>query len=217
MDPDDVPLEMVNALRAQWLRIRDRLAAKRLLQTPAASLSLRIPGAPSLWFGDASQASPQLLDSRDAGERGALHAAILRARPDVGAIAVGGGTFGHHLALFGGTLPVVFDEQARHLGRMGPAIQAPGQLHEALHAGGNALLVAAVPVCLGTTGARLALNAELFEKCAQAFVLAAAGGGRPRPLPWLVRHVANRRLLRDERAAAGRYAQGALPAESKGY
>ena len=78
-------------------------------------------------------------------------------------------------------------------------------------------LVQGNPVCLGTTATRLALNAELFEKCAKAYVLAAASGGRVRPLPWLVRHVANGRLLKDERQARERFVQGLLPVESKGY
>ena len=64
---------------------------------------------------------------------------------------------------------------------------------------------------------RLALNTELFEKCAKAYVLAAASGGAVRPLPWLVRRVANGRLRKDRRAAVARWAQGLLPEEAKGY
>jgi hypothetical protein len=48
-------------------------------------------------------------------------------------------------------------------------------------------------------------------------VLAVAGGGRVRPLPWIVRLVANRRLRKDEQRATLRLAQGLLPEETKGY
>jgi hypothetical protein len=72
-------------------------------------------------------------------------------------------------------------------------------------------------MCLGMTAMRLALNAELFEKCAKAHVLAVAGGGRARALPWIVRFVANRRLRHDEQRAAQRFAQGLLAEETQGY
>ena len=114
-------------------------------------------------------------------------------------------------------LPSVFDEQVRHLGRM-PAAQAlRAGWHEALAGGSNVLVLDRLPLVLGTTPSRLVLNAELFEKCAKACVLAIAAGGDPAPLPWIVRHVANRRLLKDEARARARVAQGQLPEESRGY
>lgn len=197
-------------LRSLWAEVRGRLAARQLLLGEGASLSLRIPGSAAMWFGSSGDESPSRV------EQAPVHSAIYAARPDVGAIAVGGGAFGTCLADFGGRMPEVFDEQARHLGRMGAACDAPG-LASSLHAGGNALIVDGVPVCLGTTGSRLALNAELFEKCAKAYVLAAAAGGPVKPLPWWVRHIANGRLLKDEARAAARLAQGLLPEEARGY
>ena len=70
---------------------------------------------------------------------------------------------------------------------------------------------------LGMTPSRLAMNAELFEKCATAYVLAVASGGPVRPLPWIVRHVANRHLMKDEQRARGRVRAGLAPEETKGY
>jgi ribulose-5-phosphate 4-epimerase/fuculose-1-phosphate aldolase len=147
----------------------------------------------------------------------ALHAAIYAQRPDVGAVALGGGVFGLRLADFGGAMPGVFDEQVRHLGCMGPAVDGAAGLEASLRDGGNVVLVGGLPACLGTTGSRLALNAELFEKCAKAYVLAVATGGRVKPLPWLVRHVANGRLMKDERRARQRFSEGLLPEEARGY
>jgi hypothetical protein len=196
-------------LKDRWWALRARLLDKQLLQPPGGTLSLRIPGADAMWFGEATDAAPQRLVWRGTAALvvgAALHASIYRARGDAGAVATGGGTFGRCLADFGGAMPQVFDEQARHLGGMGDAA-----------AGGNVRLMDGLPVCLGSTATRLALNAELFEKCAKAWVLAVATGGRVAPLPWFVRVIANRRLARDQREAARRLRMGLLPEESQGY
>jgi len=205
------------SLRQQWLHLRERLQAKRLLMADGASLSLRIPVGGAMWFGHAIDAAPQRVLLGSAAADGAAHAAVYAARDDAGAIAVGGGEFGRCLADFGGAMPQVFDEQARHLGPMGLAVAELRELARSLRKGGNVLLMQGRPLCIGMTATRLALNAELFEKCAKAYVLAVAGGGRVRALPWLVRFVANRRLHKDEQRATQRFAQGLLPEETKGY
>lgn len=202
-----------DSLCTEWSALRDRLQAKHLLQGEGASLSLRIPGSDAMWFGRATDAAPQRLPLRGAPAAAEVHAEVYAQRADVGAVAWGGGAFGPCLADFGGAMPQVFDEQARHLGPMHPG----GTPAAALRGPGNVALVAGRPVCLGMTAMRLALNAELFEKCAKAYVLAVAGGGRVRPLPWIVRLVANRRLAKDQQRAAARLQQGLLPEESKGY
>ncbi|GKS93473.1 hypothetical protein [Acidovorax sp. SUPP2825] len=210
---------MDRALEQLWLQLRERLMQKHLLQGAAAALSLRIPGGDGMWFGAAGDAAPRRLDAMDLASSGpgpGLHAQVLASRDDVCAVASGGGMFGTGLADFGGAMPGVFDEQVRHLGRMAPA-SSLAAVGKALRLGGNALLVQGQPLVLGMTGARLALNAELFEKCAKAYLLAAAGGGQVRPLPWVVRYVANRRLMKDEHRARLRVRQGLLPEETKGY
>jgi hypothetical protein len=204
-------------LREQWLQLRERLQAKRLLSADGASLSLRIPGSEAMWFGHAADEAPQQMLFGAASGEAAVHASAYIARSDVGAIAVGGAEFGRCLADFGGAMPQAFDEQARHLGAMGRATTELRELAPSLHEGGNVLLVQGRPVCLGMTAMRLALNAELFEKCAKAYVLAVATGGRVRALPWIVRRVANGRLHKDEQRATQRFAQGLLPEETKGY
>jgi len=213
-------------LQKHWPKLRKRLQAKCLLTTDDASLSLRIPGSDAMWFGLASDIIPRRVSWRTASrdtevgevsEVTEVHAAVYAARADVGAIGLGGGAFGCCLADFGGTMPQVFDEQARHLGPMGPAAASAGEAVASLRDGGNVLLVQGRPICLGMTAMRLALNLELFEKCAKAYVLSVAGGGRVRALPWIVRLVANRRLAKDGQRAAKRFLQGQLPEESKGY
>lgn len=204
-------------LRVHWSELRERLQAKRLLETEDASLSLRIPGSDAMWYGLASDTAPQRVLCWTASRYAEIHAATYAARRDVGAIAVGGGAFGRCLMDFDGTMPQVFDEQARHLGRMGPAAANVDEAAASLRGRGNVLLVGGRPVCLGMTATRLALNAELFEKCAKAYVLAVASGGPVHALPWLVRMIANRRLAKDQRRATARFLQGVLPEESKGY
>jgi hypothetical protein len=208
---------MEQALHRQWLHLRERLQARQLLASEHASLSLRIPTDEAMWFGLAADPSPQRVPLRAASGEAHLHAAAYVARADAGAIAVGGAAFGRCLADFDGAMPQAFDEQARHLGPMGPAAWAARELAPSLRRGGNVLLVEGRPMCLGMTAMRLALNAELFEKCAKACVLAAAGGARVPPLPWIVRLIANRRLHKDEQRAAQRFARGLLPEETKGY
>lgn len=207
------------ALRAQWLGVYERLCIKQLLIPTDSSLSLRIPGTGAMYFGTLLDGKPQRIDLQKAPSRDAvgMHAAVYAARADVGGIAYGGGVWGGQLRDHGGVLPQVFDEQARHLGPMGPALREYTNLAAHLAGGGNMQLLGGLPLCMGMTSSRLALNAELFEKCAKAYVLAAATGGCIKELPWIVRFVANRRMRKDEKNAAMRFAQGLLPLESRGY
>jgi ribulose-5-phosphate 4-epimerase/fuculose-1-phosphate aldolase len=206
-------------LKEQWTESRARLLAKDLLAGNGASLSVRCPGGTSMWFGAAVDAAPVLRDWSGASSDAvvAVHALVYARREDVGAIARGGGPFGMRLAGFGGLLPQVFDEQARHIGPMPPAVDDEDGLGPALRTPGSALILRGSPVCWGTTPRRLTLNAELFEKCAKAYVLAVATGGRVRSLPWWVRHIANGRLAKDQRAATLAFGRGEQPRESAGY
>jgi len=197
-----------------WSAIKQRLEARGLWGA-GASLSLRVAGADTIWFGGEHDATPRLL--RLAKAEAPIHIAVYGARADVGAVAVGGGKFGRTLAAFGGRMPALFDEQARHLGVMGEACQTPAGLAKALRSGGNAALVAGLPVLLGVTPSRLALNAELFEKCAKAYGLAHAAGGPLHAPAWWARAIAGRRLIKDERRAAQRFAEGLSPEDNDRY
>ncbi len=172
-----------------------------------------------MWLGGVADTAPSRVSCEGAlrNQAGAVHAAVYAARGDVGAIAWAGGPFGALLAHFGGALPHLFDDQARHIGLMPPAIGTAGELPAALQAGGNALIMGGAPLCFGSTPRRLALNAELFEKCAKAYVLAAAAGGRVRTVPWWVRRIANDRLAKDARRAAEAFQRGQMPGEGNSY
>jgi ribulose-5-phosphate 4-epimerase/fuculose-1-phosphate aldolase len=216
VEPETGPL--MGVLEHAW----QRLMRQGLISPMAASISLRLPGSTRMLVCGGADGR---VDETDWSERSGhssdldLHAAIYRVRGDVGAVAVGGGPFARALAGFGGTLPCIFDEQARHLGGIPEPVAGAdaGHLRAALSKGGNAVLVAGMPVCLGMTCQRLIFNAELFEKCAKAWVLAIAAGGQPRTLPWWVRRIANGRLRRDERRAARSFASSQLPEERNTY
>ncbi len=203
------------------LAARERCARHGYLGSGHAGLSARLPGESVFLFVDATGAAPQKQSWLEPVEKLplAVHASIYALRPDVGAVLSGGGVFTTALHEFGGSMSLGFDEQARHLGRMPeavPAVTAP-ELRRRLADGTNSLLVGNLPVCLGTTCQRLVLNAELFEKCAMAYVLAAATGERVGKLPWWVSAIATGRLRKDQRRAAERFAQGLLPEETRGY
>ena len=210
-------------LATALLSARERCVRQGFFGSEHAGVSARVPGGSEFLFVDATAAIPQRQSWLEplATLPLTLHAAIYRFRPDVGAVLTGGGVFAAALHGFGGAMPVGFDEQARHLGRMpGAACAAAApepELQARLSDGTNTILVGNLPVCFGTTCQRLVLNAELLEKCAKAYVLAAATGKQVGTLPWWVGRIAMRRLRKDQRRAARRFAQGLLPEETRGY
>lgn len=213
-------LGLESSLTTTLLATRERCARHRYLGWNEAGLSARLPGGADFLFVDAAAAAPRRLSWLDPHEGPlTLHASVYRLRADVGAVLSGGGVFTAALQDFGGTMPVGFDEQARHLGRMPEAASSITalEMRPRLADGANAILVGHLPVCLGTTCQRLVLNAELLEKCAKAYVLAAATGERVGELPWWVRKIAIGRLHKDQRRAAQRFALGLLPEETRGY
>ena len=140
------------------------------------------------------------------------HRAFYQDRPDVGAILVASPPWAGALDLVPREMPGLFDEQVRHLGRK-VARFSPA----ALKGGDNAFLLGDSVLCLGMTLDRLVFNAELLEKCAKAFILAHSTGVRLTTVPWWVRLIAGRRLLRDERFAAECYAEGKVPVFKSAY
>ncbi|MBE1160219.1 class II aldolase/adducin family protein [Dyella acidiphila] len=197
-----------------------RLDGKQLLGS-GASVSVRLPGTQDMLFGTVAHPVARVALADAQGEQ-AWHAAVYRTRADVGAVALGGGSYGRSLGDFGGNLPQVFDEQARHLGRTAlPLHDRRGDpqagAERCLGTGGDAWVCGDAVLVFGSTAHRLVLNAELLEKCAKAYVLALACGARVHTLPWWVCRIANGRLKKDQRKATERFAQGLLPEEVKGY
>ncbi len=152
----------------------------------------------------------------------ALHAAIYQNRGDVGAIAVSSPCGVRLVAEFGGVLPTLFDEQARHIGGSAKPIldrtrAGKERLREVFRRGDNAVLLGSQLLCLGMTCERVVFNTELVEKCARAYVIARATGRPVKRIPWWVRMIAKRRLMKDERNAAISYSHGLRPENVVGY
>ena len=197
-----------------------RLRAGALFGNPGDSLSLRIPGREELVL-----VTPKRPDAAtfpfetNELEAADLHATIYRHRTDAGGILVGQTPWSAALASVGAKIPALFDEQARHIGSAGPPVPKGDQaaLLRALEGGANVAIYGDCRICIGTTPNRVVFNAELFEKCAKAFVIACAGGGRIRELPSWVRRAAVARLRRDQNRAASSYAAGRIPEGMDGY
>ncbi len=209
---------MEHPLKTQWLDLRERMLDS--VNVAHTSMSIRVPGGTTMWLGKFGDPAPQVCDwahSDLKDETRDTHATIYRSRQDVGAILLGGSKFGSCLADFEGRIPLLFDEQARHLGWMGYPAANNHQAKKSLNQGGNCMVFRGLPVCLGSTATRMAMNAELFEKCAKAYVLATATGQHLSTLPWWVAHIATRRLKKDQKAAGIAFAAGQMPVETKGY
>ena len=158
-------------------------------------------------------------------ERRRLHGGIYAARPDVGAIVLNRPLWGGALAQIQHPMPGIFDEQAR---QMGPRVErlpanivtgsglAP-EILKILRGGANVFIYEEHALCLGMTRERAIFNSELLEKCAKAYVLALATGQPIRRIPWFVRFIAHRRLLKDERRSAAAYARGEIPTGFTAY
>ncbi|GGA50919.1 class II aldolase/adducin family protein [Dyella nitratireducens] len=209
------------ALENLLLDAMRRLDEKHLLGA-GGSVSVRLPDAGDMLIATADDEPVRVSLSTQPSLEHARHAAVYAARADVGAIALGGGVFGRMLGSFGGQLPQLFDEQARHLGAtVVPMFHHTDDLQAraqpTLATGGNVWAGEHDVSVFGNTVHRLVLNAELLEKCAKAYVLAKATGMPLHTLPWWVCHIANGRLKKDQKRAAQRFAQGLLPEEVKGY
>jgi ribulose-5-phosphate 4-epimerase/fuculose-1-phosphate aldolase len=216
-------------IETQLLEGCRRLAAKGFFNTPANSLSMRLPGTLEmiLTYGHEDWRRIGIADLQTAsllaheGLSG-LHASIYQERADVGAVAISSPMGVRRLAAYGGLLPPLFDEQVRHLGSsVGPLPNEEGahrdMVRKTFRRGANAALLGERLLCLGMTCERALFNTELFEKCAQAYVIAKASGGRIRFIPRWVRLIANRRLSNDERRAAASYRNGQAPEGISSY
>ncbi|WP_158788960.1 class II aldolase/adducin family protein [Granulicella sp. L46] len=207
----------------------DRLASKGFLHTSYDSFSLRVPGktAMVLVSGQKDWRNLSVVDVRVVpfsvkDDSSGLHAFIYEQRGDVGCVAISSPRGVELLASLGVPLPPIFDEQVRHIGTSeGSLANAEavrcGNLWKAFEKGANAALLGEQLVCLGMTRERALFNTELYEKCARAYVLAKACDKRINHIPFWVRMIAYRRLLKDEAVACTSYREGRIPEAIQAY
>jgi ribulose-5-phosphate 4-epimerase/fuculose-1-phosphate aldolase len=148
------------------------------------------------------------------------HLAVYRHRSDVGAILANHQPWAQALNQLGCGMPGIFDEQIRHLGTSVKLLENKsvddGQ-YQWLRRGENAFVLNQNVLCLGMTLDRCVFNAELLEKCSKAFVLATCTGKPVDKIPWLIRYIANGRLMKDEKYAASQHALGQIPVFKSAY
>ena len=216
MKEADMTDEIIELLQKDKARFR----AKGLFGDSRDSLSMRIPGREEflLTFPDRNEVRTESFRNKANDEAG-LHAAIYRVRKDAGAILIGRTPWSGALPAIGTAVPTLFDEQARHIGKTEKPVRA-GRGKRAVGAlknGGNIAIYGEQRVCIGTTPDRVVFNAELFEKCAKAYVVAHASGHRIQKVPRWVCFIAGGRLRKDQKRAAESYAEGRIPEGMNAY
>jgi ribulose-5-phosphate 4-epimerase/fuculose-1-phosphate aldolase len=215
-------------IKKQLLAGSRRLASRGFLNTPADTFSLRIPGQTEMMLISGSEdwrlaeiADVRVVRFSAEDNLSMIHAWIYQERADVGAISISSPTWVRLLAHSGGALPPVFDEQVRHIGSSrnlkSEQPMRRESVREIFRQGGNAALFGERLLCLGMTCDRVLFNTELYEKCAHAYVIAKACERRISRIPFWVRMIANRRLMKDEATAAASYRDGRIPQEITAY
>ena len=190
-----------------------RLGEKGIFTSPAESFSVLMPGGTEMQFASGSSDWRQLQDSdvrlvalSDATGIAALHAMVYRLRMDAEAVAISSPPSVRLLGRAGGYLPPLFDEQVRNLGVLAqPSHQKSGGQEEtiarALEQGANAVQLGEQVLCLGMNCEHAVGNAELYDKCARAYLLARSSGQSFRRIPAWVRWIATSRLRKEQRGS----------------
>ena len=148
----------------------------------------------------------------------AMHCAIYQARPDVNAVVHTHQVYASALALIHATIPALFDEQARFLGRTVEIIPyAPSGTsflkntiakHVKNH--NNAFIMQNHgALCFGHDAERAEHNVEILEKCSLAYLLALCSERQVSKIPLAVREIAFSKLRADQKKVeAGNFETG---------
>lgn len=193
----------------------DRLRGKGLFVSGRDSFSMRIPAEPAFLMIDGNSTQPRAVSLADGGE----HALIYQHRGDAGAVLMGTSHWSLAIEALGRTPPILFDEHARHLGEVPPLVAAGdlAGLQRALAGGANVAFYGSQCICIGMTRDRVVFNAQLFDKCSLAYVMAVSSGQPIKKIPGWVCWIAGRRLKRDQRRASAAYAGGTIPTGMNAY
>lgn len=211
---------MKKQIRTLLLKDQERFIKKGLFGSPGDSFSMRIPGQPEFLLLRPESEKPESVSLNCPGnDITGMHARLYRARVDAGALLIGNTPWSAALAGIEATIPILFDEQARHLGKVESPLRDGDLegLQNAIAGGANIAIMGEQRLCLGVTPERIVFNTELFEKCAKAFVIARSSGQRIRIIPWWVRSIAGGRLKKDQVRAAESLAAGRIPEGMNAY
>ena len=144
-----------------------------------------------------------------------MHAAIYQARPDVNAVIHTHQVYASALTLIKASIPALFDEQARFLGRSVEIIPyAPsgtGMLKNTIakhvRDHNNAYMMQNHGALIfGTDMQRAIHNVEILEKCSLAYLLALTTERKVSKIPLAVREIAFSKLRKDQKIVESRTA-----------
>jgi L-ribulose-5-phosphate 4-epimerase len=216
---------LYDSFKQQIVDTAQRLTQKGLLMATGGNLSMRIIGqsafaiTPSNY--DYMKMVPedicildfnmkQLEGSRKPSVESAMHAAVYQVRPDVNAVAHTHQVYASTLALIHRSIPALFDEQTRFLGRSVEIIPyAPsgtGMLKNVIakhiRDHNNAYLMQNHgALCFGQDVQRAEHNVEILEKCSLAYLLTLCTETKTSRIPLVVREVAFSKLRQDQKKA----------------
>ena len=206
---------MQNEIQRQLTDAVNRLRSKGLFVTGKDRLSLRIPGERQFLLTVGDNGDFETITF----EADSLHATVYRLRGDAGAILIGSNRWSVAIAAIGTSPPVMYDEQARHIGKIPAIVDSSNSsgLETAIVSGATVIHFGELCIRIGVTRDRAVFNAELYEKCATAYVLAHSSGGRIKKIPGWVQYIAGGRLRKDQKRAAESYAVGKIPEGMNAY
>jgi L-ribulose-5-phosphate 4-epimerase len=211
--------------KQQVVETAQRLVEKGYLMATGGNLSIRIPSraafavTPSNYdYGKMTPDDVCVLDlelnviegALKPSVESALHAGIYETRADVNAVVHTHQVYASTLALINASIPALFDEQVRFLGRSVEIIPyAPsgtGFLKNAIvkhikNHNNAYILQNHGALCFGHDVERAAHNVEILEKCALAYLLTLCTEQKVSKIPLPIREIAFSRLRRDQKKA----------------
>jgi len=209
--------------REQVVTICRALLERGYLKATEGNVSVRVPGqeafaiTPSSYdYAKMKPADICVLDhdakrlegTRKASIESGMHAAVYVYRPDVNAIVHTHQPYASALALVRRSIPALFDEQVRYLGRSVEIIDyAPSgtsflkkNVEKALGSGANAFILANHGVLvLGGDAERAVFNMALLEKVALDYLLSLMTDEKVHKVPAPIREIAFAKLRGDEK------------------
>ncbi len=197
-------------LRATGGNVSVRLAGREGFAITPSNLDYTsmTPGDVCVLDGELSLLAGEHAPSVESG----MHASVYRARPDVNAIVHTHQVYASALALIKASIPALFDEQARFLGRSVDVIPyAPSgtgllktKIARHIRDHHNAyILQNHGALCFGIDMERAVHNVEILEKCSLAYLLALCTERPVSKIPLAVREVAFAKLRQDQKKVEG--------------
>jgi L-ribulose-5-phosphate 4-epimerase len=139
-----------------------------------------------------------------------MHVGIYQARADVNAIVHTHQVYASALAVIRMSIPALFDEQVRFLGRSveiipyapSGTVQLKNVIAKHVKSRNNAYIMQSHgALCFGHDIERAAHNVEILEKCSLAYLLALCTERKTSKIPLAVREIAFAKLRKDQKKA----------------